>query len=377
MLKRESTLIVSLNLSVGMELYFRSVYEWLSKKTTVYAALADSVQNEEIYKTEKGFYWFSTGGSKTNFVFSSFNPLVHIKFLRLLSITKPTSIFFISSHPLNIFLVPITRFLFRKKVFVHIHDPLPHSGYNFIWKFFILFTNYCQSFCANHIIVFSHALKLTIEEKYRLPSSKISVIKHGACRQEINQPSVKGLRRQYISMLGIMREYKGIDIFLNAILLAKPEWDNFKRKSIKFLIKGEGDIDLYFHLIDQIDKDLLVINNVRISNEEFDETLQKSLVLVLPYKDATQTGNIPLAYYNSCPVIISNVGGLPELVVQGQTGVILKENSPQELLKEIMCFIYNESLGEKYQNAAFDYYLEHLKWSTISHNLFDTLSLNN
>ncbi len=49
-------------------------------------------------------------------------------------------------------------------------------------------------------------------------------------------------------------------------------------------------------------------------------------VVVLPYKTASQSGIVQIAYHYDTPVIVSNVGGLPEIVDEGKTGFCVEPN---------------------------------------------------
>ena len=59
---------------------------------------------------------------------------------------------------------------------------------------------------------------------------------------------------------------------------------------------------------------------------------------VLPYRSATQSGILNMAYGFNKPVLITNVGGLAEFVVEDQTGVIVNESSPDSIANGIKKF---------------------------------------
>jgi len=111
----------------------------------------------------------------------------------------------------------------------------------------------------------------------------------------------------------------------------------------------------------------LIIKNYLISNGEFDEILLNSYCLVLPYKDGTQTGNIQVAYYNACPVIVSKVGSLPELVINGETGFLVEPDDVDDLVKKIQLLLNSDYL--KMGENAFEYYKKYLRWNKIIDDL--------
>jgi glycosyltransferase involved in cell wall biosynthesis len=72
---------------------------------------------------------------------------------------------------------------------------------------------------------------------------------------------------------------------------------------------------------------------------------------------------IPVAYYNACPVIVSDVGSLPELVTP-DTGVIILPNDAGRLADAMLNWMDADTRLAAGQ-AAFAFYQEHLVWDDI------------
>ena len=72
---------------------------------------------------------------------------------------------------------------------------------------------------------------------------------------------------------------------------------------------------------------------------------------MVPYKNATQSGVIPLAYGFGIPVVASNVGGLPEMVVPGKTGELVPPENPVALAEAIAHVVRPENL-QTYKEGA-------------------------
>ena len=68
-------------------------------------------------------------------------------------------------------------------------------------------------------------------------------------------------------------------------------------------------------------------------------------VTVQPYKDATQSGVTQVAYFYNKPMIVTNIGGLPELVPNNQAGFVIDKN-PEEIAKAIEKF-YSENWADR------------------------------
>ncbi len=84
-----------------------------------------------------------------------------------------------------------------------------------------------------------------------------------------------------------------------------------------------------------------VINQF-VPNEDVAKYYLASDVVVLPYRSATQSGILNVAYGFNKPVIVTNVGGLAEFVIEGKTGFVFKPDSEDEIVKG-----YEEYLSKK------------------------------
>ena len=64
-------------------------------------------------------------------------------------------------------------------------------------------------------------------------------------------------------------------------------------------------------------------------------------LVVLPYISATQSGIVQIAYGFTRPVIVTEVGGLPDVVKDGKTGYIVKPGNPEEIARAVHRFYQN------------------------------------
>ncbi len=128
-----------------------------------------------------------------------------------------------------------------------------------------------------------------------------------------------------VLFFGFIRKYKGLDLLLNAIADLKSEISN-----LKLLVAGEfyEDEQPYKDLIKELGiEDMLILKTNFIADSEVRYYLCSGDVLVQPYKNATQSGVTPLAYYFEKPMIVTNVGGLPALVPDGKCGFVVEPQS--------------------------------------------------
>lgn len=96
-------------------------------------------------------------------------------------------------------------------------------------------------------------------------------------------------------------------------------------------------------------------------NEEVNKYFEISDVVVLPYRSATQSGILNIAYGVCKPVVVTRVGGLAESVEDSVTGVIVENASQEEICEGIKKFFrLNAStdlllnIKKKNENNLFD-----------------------
>jgi glycosyltransferase involved in cell wall biosynthesis len=113
--------------------------------------------------------------------------------------------------------------------------------------------------------------------------------------------------KDYALIIGRIQEYKGIDNFLQS-------WKKRTEfRAGKLIIAGEGKLSKKFMSEIEQQDDILLINRW-LSDSEFEYLIANSMVLVLPYLEASQSGIIPIGQRYQIPILLTNVGGLIEQV---------------------------------------------------------------
>lgn len=197
------------------------------------------------------------------------------------------------------------------------------------------------------IIVHGSKLKEKLISK-GVDKNKIHVLPHFDYRYLLDSKSYSDDTDDYVLLFGKIKPYKGIDIFLKASRIAR------KRLGSKFkaIIAGKGDISYLDPLFRDDDKVYLQILNRYIPDSEISMLFRKAKFLVLPYTDASQSGIIPLAYTFSKPVIVSDIGSIPEYVDNGITGLIFEVGNIDQLANCIIEMFQNtETSIEMGKNA--------------------------
>lgn len=136
---------------------------------------------------------------------------------------------------------------------------------------------------------------------------------------------------------GFIRKYKGLDIAISALPEVLKKYPN-----IVLLAAGEsytGDEE-YRKLIEELDlRDHVKLVTDYIPNEEVKLYFSAANVAVLPYRSATQSGIVQIAYNFDLPVIATDVGGLAEVVVDGVSGLIASAPVPHEIAACILRYL--------------------------------------
>lgn len=156
------------------------------------------------------------------------------------------------------------------------------------------------------------------------------------------------VNEKIILFFGFIRKYKGLDLLLEAMQDA-----GIKAAGIRLLVAGEfyekrGEYDALIEKLGVADQ--LILRTDFIADSEVRYYLSAADFVIQPYRNATQSGVTPLAYHFEKPMLVTNVGGLPNLVPDGKVGIVT-EPDPGSIANGILRLY---ELGE-------DYFLPHLR----------------
>ncbi|MDO9040089.1 MAG: glycosyltransferase, partial [Bacteroidota bacterium] len=148
---------------------------------------------------------------------------------------------------------------------------------------------------------------------------------------------------KYLLFFGFIRDYKGLDLLLNAFA------DKRLRKfHVKLLIAGEyySSPEPYLELIKKNNlADLIELRTDFIPDEEVNLYFSAADMVVQPYKSATQSGVTQIGYHFNKPMLVTNVGGLAEIIPDGRIGYVVEPDS-QSIADALVDFYENERMTE-------------------------------
>lgn len=138
---------------------------------------------------------------------------------------------------------------------------------------------------------------------------------------------------------GFIRHYKGLDLLIEAM-----SDERVKQLNLKLVVAGEfyEEEMKYRALVDSfgLNEQVLFFNEF-IPDDQVPLFMSAADVLVQPYRQATQSGVTPLAMHFDLPMIVTDAGGLKEIVKDKESGLVV-EKTPESIATGIATFFTQE-----------------------------------
>jgi len=229
---------------------------------------------------------------------------------------------------------------------MNVHDPIPHGG------------------DANRRIELGRRLVTRRVERYRLhaevfrapfaarsgvPPTRIDVAPLGVydvLREWASGPVTRASRT--VLFAGRIAPYKGLDVLYAAAPRVAERVAN-----VRIVVAGRA-IDGYEppRPPPLPNGGLVEVIAGYVANEHLARLHSEATVVACPYHDATQSGVILTAYAFGTPVVASAVGGLPEYVEDGTSGLLVPPGDPGVLADAIVRVLADGVLRERLQDGA-------------------------
>jgi glycosyltransferase involved in cell wall biosynthesis len=240
-----------------------------------------------------------------------------------------------------------------------VHDPAPHSNVR-TWKYrayrralfpqvdrFVLH-NRCQmeDFCQEFSIPLSRTDSV--------PLGAYEILTRAAVRE-----SPARSRRPTVLFFGSLAFYKGVDVLLRSAESLKALVPNVR--IIVAARSGSRRPPRPSGMCDAVD---WRVRTHYFSPEETAALYSEADVVVLPYLSATQSGVLLSAYAFGKPVVASRVGGLPEYIDDGETGILVEPGDPKELASALGRVLNDRRLYARMAGAITRAVKGQLSWET-------------
>ena len=133
--------------------------------------------------------------------------------------------------------------------------------------------------------------------------------------------------QRYMLFFGLIRDYKGLDLMLRAYADSR-----FRKMNVKLIVAGEfySGSEKYYELEKELGLEGMVIwKSDFVPDSQVRYYFGAADIVVQPYKSATQSGVTQIAYHFEKPMLVTNVGGLAEIVPDGQAGYVVEPDERQ------------------------------------------------
>ncbi len=155
--------------------------------------------------------------------------------------------------------------------------------------------------------------------------------------------------KKYLLFFGLIRDYKGLDILLDAFAN-----EQLSDPSVQLIVAGEfySNAEKYHEQIARLGlSNRIILRDIYIPDNEVANYFNASSLVVQPYKTATQSGVTQVAYHFNKPMVVTNVGGLKEMIPDGKVGFVVAPESVA-LAAAIHRFFAENKSEEFTQNMA-------------------------
>ena len=265
----------------------------------------------------------------------------------------------------------IARLLNKKiKILAITDNIIPHEkrfGDFFLTKYFV---SSCDAFVSLSASVLEDLTQFTKSKNKKFTPHPI----YDTFGEKIDKSVAKknlelNINDKYLLFFGFVRKYKGLDLMLHAM-----SDQRIKDLGVKLIVAGEfyDNIDFYLDLINELDID----SNIILKSDFIDERDVKNYfcasdMITQTYRTATQSGVTQIAYHFERPMLVTDVGGLAEIVPHKKVGYVTTQE-PKIIADAIVDFYTNNRELDFEKNTK----TEKLKfsWKNLIHTIEDLVS---
>ncbi|MBR29845.1 MAG: glycosyl transferase, group 1 [Spirochaetaceae bacterium] len=242
------------------------------------------------------------------------------------------------------------------KYLLTVHDAKRHPGEDQAWRRLLLEYDIRASDGA---LVLTEAVGNALQRFHKYPPDRIFYSLHGHFGRSVRErprtlPRDRPLR---ILFFGRILPYKGLDFLLSALPLIREHFPDLELE-----IWGAGDVSEY--------RELEHLSNCRLENRwieesEIPEIFERSDVLALPYREASQSGVVGLAFSSGMPCVAMPIPGLCEQVRNDQDGLIAARVDSAAFAACMIRLFSSEELYSRLSRGGIETARGELSWDAI------------
>lgn len=278
---------------------------------------------------------------KIKTIINSINPFNWLRVSRLINNENPDLVIIRYWLP---FMAPclgtISYFLNKKiKILAITDNIIPHEkrlGDNLLTKYFV---SSCDAFLSLSASVLDDLNKFTNSTfKKFIPHPIYDVFGDKISKKEALLNLKLDPEDKHLLFFGFVRKYKGLDLMLRAMADKR-----IKEIGVKLIIAGEfyENKNEYLDLIDELNiSDQIIMRSDFIPSDEVKNYFCASDMVTQTYRTATQSGVTQIAYSFERPMLVTDVGGLAEIVPHNLVGYVTS-HEPNDISESIIDFYKN------------------------------------
>jgi glycosyltransferase involved in cell wall biosynthesis len=344
--------ILNLGRKGASTVYSLAMAKELCKNNSLQIILSSTVENKNVWlsefceKSNVQLSFYNTYHSKLTFLLQFFNVFYYRQLLKEIKSFKSE---FVYSPFLHLTSPILFFFLRNKKIISTVHDVKMHLGENIF--FFVI--QYFSIKLSTYLIILN-SNDIEAAKRYGFLRDQICVIPHASfAYYQSNIPN--SIAEKYILFIGRIERYKGIELLLEAFkIIAISNID------IKLVIAGEGDLMEYYDKIKNFGNRVQVINKW-LSDEEVGSLVANCYFVVLPYKQASQSGIVALAFGFGKTLVATNVGALSEQIPENLGLVVSPEK--HQFANAVLKLLDDASMLKEFEKKIPSYVADNLTWS--------------
>jgi glycosyltransferase involved in cell wall biosynthesis len=233
-----------------------------------------------------------------------------------------------------------------------LHDPLAHSG-DAVSRLPLPMRVAARIAEVTSACLIIHSAVLAEQIRPLLRRLPRGVVPHGADMALI--PTAVPQERRLL-VFGRLFAYKGVDTALDAMRLLPEEL-----RDVKLIVAGRGPLAELAR-----DRSDVELRDEYILEADVGSLLDQVRLVLLPYKDATQSGVGLLAVARGIPCVVSRAGGLPELVRDSSPHLVVPPDNPARLADAIVEHIDHD---DALRRTIYDHSEATFAWPVVASRL--------
>lgn len=310
-----------------------------------------------------------TYSSLPGFVVSSLRlPLLRWRFGRFLREHKIDLVLCTMDHLWNFFMAGAIHDA-GALYMLTVHDASRHPGENQLWRQWLLTRDIAASDGA---LVLTRSVGELLQRLHDYPADRIFESVHGHFGDYVRKtprtlPAERAIR---LLFFGRILPYKGLDLLLDAIVIVRERYP-----SVELEIWGEGDVSQYQRRIDRIGR-------VRLENRWLDESeipgiFERTDLLVLPYREASQSGVVGMAHAYGMPSVVTPIPGLCEQVMHDVNGIVVSAVDVASLANGLAALIEQPERYSRLSQGGLETARNDLSWERIGETVIAAMQALN